>query len=367
MILIENMLMKTKKSFQKIFYLLSVMLVLALNACKHDDLQIDKPNDNFRPGYDFVKNNYDLSLFAAAIEKSGIAQQLNGTGPFTILAPSNAAFNVFGITRASDFDKMNPDTLKFLVQRHILTGRILTQDIPLNTADVRYRTLAGTELYTSTTDKEGNGTTVFFNGSHVGRKDVTIANGALHVLDRVMKSTANTTVQSWLAKRPEYSILVSGLKKFGYWDQLTGEGPYTILAPKNAVFEAAGLTADVINGLNADKYVGARLFGCYVMPKKHFFISDIVVFALINGDAFYYYTIPNDTYVMTITAGRLFLVPGDYSIGYNIEVRTNKNYPYDVLASVPGGDQKGLDNLVDNGLVQDLQGIMVLPEQALKK
>lgn len=357
--------MKTKRSFYKIFYLLPVLLMLALSACKHDDLQIDKPSDNFRPAFDFIKNNYDLSLFAAAVEKAGLGQQVNTGGPFTILAPNNAAFNIIGIKRPTDFNKMNADTLKFLVQRHILNERVQIADIPVNGIDVRYRTLAGTETYTSTALSNSQ-TSVYFNGSFVNRKDVVIANGTVHVLDRVMKSTANTTVQGWLAKRPEYSILVSALKKFGYWDELATEGPYTVLAPKNAVFEANGLTAEVIAGLNPDRYIGARLFGCYVMRKKHFFVSDLVVFSLINADAFYYYNIPNDTYIMAFTSGRSFNAAANYPMSYNIETRTNKNYPYDVLSNVRGENQKDLDNLTDNGIVQDLQGIIIQPEQALK-
>jgi len=353
--------MKTKKAFHNILYLLPLLLLLALNACKHDDLQIDKPSDNFRPAFDFVKNNYDLSLFAAAIEKTGIAQQLNGAGPFTILAPSNAAFNIIGINRPADLDKMNPDTLKFLVQRHILNERLLIQDIPVNGIDVRYRTLAGTELYASKSNRNTE-PNVYFNGSYVGRQDVNLANGALHVLNRVMKSTAKTTVQGWLAQRPEYSILVSGLKKFGYWDELATEGPYTILAPKNAVFEAAGINAADINALNPDRYIGARLFGCYVLRKKHFFISDLVVLAEINADSFYNYVIPNDTYVMTISASNFSNI-----VAYGIQVRTNAVFPYEIVTTVGGNDQKALDNLTDNGLVQDLQGVLIMPEQAIKR
>ncbi|GAA4317876.1 hypothetical protein GCM10023149_15650 [Mucilaginibacter gynuensis] len=358
--------MKKITSYHKIFYLLPWILLLVLSACKHDDLQIFKANDNFRPGFDFVKNNYDLSIFAAAIEKSGLAEQLNTAGPFTILAPANAAFNVMGINSPADLDKMNPDTLKFLVQRHILNERLQIQDIPRNSADVRYRTLASTQVYTSTAFN-GSQTDTYFDGSYVRRQDVTIANGTLHVLDRVMKADANTTVQDWLAKRPEYSTLVAGLKKFGFWDELATEGPYTVLAPKNEVFEAAGLTPAVINSLDTSRYIGARLFGCYVMPKKHLFVSDLVVFSIINGDYFYYYAIPNDTYIMTITAGRINNTAGDYSLGYGVSVRSKKNYPYDIISNVTGNNQKGLNNLVDNGLVQDLGGIMIMPDQAIKR
>jgi len=354
------------KSLKKYLYLLSALWLLALTSCKHDDLHIDKANDNFRPGFDFVKNNYDLSLFAAAIEKAGIGSELNSTGPFTILAPSNTAFNIIGINRPSDFDKMNSDTLKFLVQRHILNERIMLKDVPFNGIDVRYRTMAETELYASTVSRDNNNI-LYFNGSLASRKDVTLANGTLHVLDRVMKSTAKTTVQSWLSARPEYSILISGLKKFGFWDELATGGPYTILAPKNKEFEAKGMTAEVIAGLNVNSYIGDRLFGCYVMRKKHFFVSDFVVFSIINNDSFYYHPVANDTYIMSITAGRFnYDNIYDQSIGYNIEVRTNKNYPYEIVTNVKGQDQKAIDNLTDNGLIQDLQGVLILPEQAIK-
>ena len=354
------------KSLKKCLCLLSALWLLALNSCKHDDLHIDKVNENFRPGFDFIKNNYDLSLFAAAIEKTGIGSQLNGAGPFTILAPSNGAFNTIGINRPGDLDKMNPDTLKFLVQRHILNERIMLKDIPFNGIDVRYRTMAGTELYTSTVTRD-NSNTLYFNGSLASRKDVTLANGTLHVLDRVMKATANTTVQGWLSARPEYSILVSGLKKFGFWDELSTEGPYTILAPKNQEFEAVGMTAEAIAELNVNSYMGDRLFGCYVMRKKHFFVSDFVVLSIMNSNSFYYHPVANDTYILTITAGRFnYENVYDQSIGYNVEVRTNKNYPYDIITSVKGQDQKAIDNLTDNGLVQDLQGVLILPEQAIK-
>lgn len=354
------------KSLKRYLYLLSVLWLMGLNSCKHDDLQIDKANDNFRPAFDFVKNNYDLSLFAAAIEKTGIGQQLNSATQITILAPNNAAFNIIGINRPGDFDKMNPDTLKFLVQRHILNERIMLKDIPFNGIDVRYRTMAGTELYTSTVTRD-NSNTLYFNGSLASRKDVTLANGTLHVLDRVMKSTANITVQGWLSAKPEYSILVSGLKKFGFWDELATDGPYTVLAPKNSEFEAVGMTAEAIAALNVNSYIGDRLFGCYVMRKKHFFVSDFVVFSILNNNSFYHHPIANDTYIMTITAARIsYDNIYDQSIGFGVEVRTNKDYPYEIVSGTFGRDQKAIDNLTDNGLVQDLQGVLILPEQARK-
>jgi hypothetical protein len=103
------------------------------------------------------------------------------------------------------------------------------------------------------------------------------------------------------------------------------------------------------------------------MRKKHFFVSDFVVFSIMNNNSFYHHPMANDTYIMTITAGRInFDSLYDQSIGYNVEVRTNKNYPYDIISGVSGRNQKAIDNLTDNGLVQDLQGVLILPEQARK-
>ncbi|HWW41582.1 fasciclin domain-containing protein [Pedobacter sp.] len=354
--------MNIKRIGNTCLFLLSMLLVLSFNSCKHNDLEIDKLNDSFRPAADFVKNNYDLSLFSAAIEKAGLTQKLNGTGPFTILAPSNDAFHIMGINRPSDFDKMNPDTLKFLVERHILDRRLLVRDIPANGIDVRYHTLAGTELFTSVFSGS-KPSMIFFNGSYVTRQDVTIANGNLFVLQRVMKSTAKTTVQSWLATHAQYSIFVGALKKFGYWDELATEGSYTVFAPKNEVFEAAGLTEEVMESLNPDRYMRARLFGSYIFRKKHFFISDFYVIAQINNDGGYNRQIEDDTYYMAIggAAGAYY-----QNTAYSMEVRTMKNYPYEIVSRVGGNSQIGIDNLTDNGIVQDLQGLLILPEQALK-
>ncbi|PYF75206.1 fasciclin domain-containing protein [Pedobacter nutrimenti] len=355
--------MNIKKTGNTLLFLLPILLVLGLSSCKHTDLEIDKPNENFRPAGDFVKNNYDLSLFSAAMEKAGFTQKLNGTGPFTILAPSNEAFNLIGITRPSDFDKMNPDSLKFLVGSHILDRRLLSQDIPVNGIDIRYHTLAETEVYTSVFSGAED-PMIFFNGSYVSRLNVKIANGNLFVLKRVMKSSAKTTVQSWLAARPQYSIFVSALKKFGYWDELTSEGPYTIFAPKNEVFEANGLTAEVIAGLKPDRYIRSRLVGCYVFRKKHFFVSDFYVLTQINNDGGYGGFIEDDTYFMTIGANAGLYYKGNSS--YSIYVRTAKNYPYDPVGSAGCDVPAGIDNLTDNGIVQDLKGLLVLPEQAYK-
>ncbi|PTS97143.1 hypothetical protein DBR11_17805 [Pedobacter sp. HMWF019] len=362
--------MKRKKSFHIFFLLVMTSLLSVLNACKHNDLIVTKENENFRPAADFIKNNYDLSLFAAAIEKSGLTAELNAEGSFTVLVPDNAAFNAIGIKRATDFDRMNSDSLKHLVRRHVLTQRLLFQDIPTNGIDIRYHTLAGTEVYCSLASySKGNSAypvnELYFNGSFVNRKDITLSNGALHVLNRVMKSSPGNTVQSFLAKSTQYSIFVSGLKKFGLWDQLAEGGPFTVYAPSNQEFENAGLTEAMIAGLDPSLYYAQRLFGVYILKKRHLFISDFRVLSVVNeSESNFNIPLENDSWYIGINSTKSF--PGNV-FSYAISVTTAKDYPYDQISNVSSSLQSGIDIVVENGLVHDLQGILVLPTQALKQ
>ena len=357
--------MKNIKSIKKLLLLIPVLLLL-FNSCKHEDLEIVKENENFRVATDFIKNNYDMTLFSAALEKSGLNVQLQGTGPFTVLVPNNAAFQQIGINRPSDFDKMNPDSLKGLVQRHILNERLLIKDIPLNGVDIRYLTMAGTELYVSSANFSPGGlrnqsTDVFFNGSAVLQTDVPLANGTIHVINKVMKYTPKSTVQDWLAKRPQYSIFVSGLKKFGLWDKLATAGPFTVFAPQNKFFEEKNITVASIAALNPQIYSGQRLFGSYIFNNKHFFLSDFYVFRLINyedpvtlkvdgDDWLKYMSSLSDFYTRIVTVSMNLRTPVDFYHDFNR-----------VSVGTPGLS----DNLTDNGIVHDINGLLLLPEEAI--
>ncbi|WP_040625801.1 fasciclin domain-containing protein [Mucilaginibacter paludis] len=360
--------MKRKKFIKNILLLIPAFMLMLLNSCKHDDLQITKENENLRLGADFIRNNYDMTLFYAAIQKAGMADVLNGQGPFTILVPSNSAFQQLGITKPSDFDKMNSDSLKGMIQRHVLTQRLLFSDIPVNGVDIRYQTLAGTEVYASLAgyipgNSQYPANNLYFNGSSVTRKDVNIANGIIQVINKVMKYTPRSTVQDWLASRPQYSIFVSGLKKFGLWSQLNTTGPFTVFAPQNNVFEAQNITAASIMALDTAVYSGRRLFGGYIINKKHYFISDINVFYIINSEPAYVGHITGDSWYQVVSTTRDYFTA---DVTYSMNLRTPINYPYDNYPGAAGLLPALTDNLTDNGLVHDIQGLLLLPVQALK-
>lgn len=353
---------------------LFVLCTFTISSCKHADLTLPKPNDNMRPAGDFLKNNYDFSLFYAALEYTGLTETLNGKGPFTILAPYNQAFNELGIQFPDDFKRMNKDSLRQMMSYHILPRRLTEAEVPVNGVDVRYMTLAGTELYTSfATYAPGNAAypynKLYFGGSMAYRKDVPLANGILHVLNKVMKFYPGKTVQDWLSAHADYSIFVSGLKKFGLWDELAGAGPFTIFAPNNKAFADAGLGQSDIDTLEAGKYIGARLFGAYILYNKRYFLSDKVVFEIINSESSYNTFVRNDSSSFSLIAYEEGIYPNRipyYLITWSSPKDPSGNQIYQqVSGSIK--DFANMDHLCENGVLHDMTGLLVKPEWAVKK
>lgn len=354
--------------YRKIYLWSLLVPILLFASCKHEDLTMVKPNENLRPGADFIANNYEMTLFSAALKKLEYTEQLNAEGPFTFLVPTDQAFNDLGIYRPSDFNKMNIDSLKKVISYHILPIRLTLSDIPTNGVDIRYTTLEGSSLYASLASTAPGGgnpfNELYFCGAEVARKDVVLANGVLHVLNQVMKPNFEMTTQQWLAGRPDYTVFVAGLKKFNLWDQLSGSGPITVFAPDNQALERAGITMETLNGLDASKYKGNLLFGSYLLYDRHFFLSDAQVFSIINSNARFQYFLKNDTHFMEYMAGKSY--PG-FHMSYTLRLRTGNTIVDGVLREVTSALVGRNDNLCSNGLVHHLTEGLVRPEEAIKK
>lgn len=353
----------------KLKYILYLLIVTgAFASCKHDDLTIAVPNENIRKAGDFIKNNYEMKLFSAALDKTGYTAELNESGPYTVLVPTDRAFNELGIYSPSDLNRINPDSLKRMIAYHILPRRLRLSDIPTNGVDVRYATLEGTELYTSLASTYPSGgaqvNDLYFSGSVASRKDVVIANGVIHVLDKVMKPNFSATIKQWLEQHPDYSVFVSGLKKFNLWEQLGTSNQFTVFAPDNNSLENVGITAESLAQMDTQKYEGDLLFGVYIMYDRHYFISDPQVFSIINSESRFNYFLKNNDHYMQFSSGKDY---PDYITFYNLTLRTGSTIYDQVVKSVSSKLNAKNDNLCSNGLVHHLVDGLVTPDQAIKK
>lgn len=134
--------------------------------------------------------NPAFSTLVAAVVKAGLVDTLNGTGPFTVFAPTDAAFGAtlteLGLTQDQLLDS---PLLGDILQYHVVSGRVLKADVPVG---VDIATVLGTtETFRingalAITDEAGRVT-------NITATDVLASNGVIHVIDRVLLPSAFLT------------------------------------------------------------------------------------------------------------------------------------------------------------------------------
>jgi uncharacterized surface protein with fasciclin (FAS1) repeats len=121
--------------------------------------------------------NPDFSTLVAAVEAAGLAETLSGEGPFTVFAPTNAAFEALpeGVLDALLLPE-NKDALTSILTYHVLPAEVMAADV--TAGDVA--TVEGSTITITTDDG------VKVNDATVTSTDVDASNGVIHVIDAVL-------------------------------------------------------------------------------------------------------------------------------------------------------------------------------------
>ncbi|SEM00188.1 Fasciclin domain-containing protein [bacterium A37T11] len=82
---------------------------------------------------DHLASISSATMFSHALIRSGLADMLDHSGPYTLFVPSNEAMLAAGFANIEDVEVANPDTLAALVKRHILPGIRFTYDYRITT------------------------------------------------------------------------------------------------------------------------------------------------------------------------------------------------------------------------------------------
>ena len=122
-----------------------------------------------------VMKDPNLSLLEAALIEANMVSALEGDGPFTVFAPSNAAFNAIGIDSEDDFPEAT--VLMQILNYHVLSGAFLSNELEDGT---RGETLEGSDVRISTTSG------VMINEATVTVPDLEADNGVVHIIDEVL-------------------------------------------------------------------------------------------------------------------------------------------------------------------------------------
>ena len=118
-----------------------------------------------------------FKTLASLLQKAGLALTLEGKGPFTVFAPTDAAFAKVPKATLASLAK-NKAELRAVLLYHVVKGKVTAaQAMKLHSA----KTLEGKSLSIKVRDGE-----VIVGGATVIRANVTASNGVIHVINRVL-------------------------------------------------------------------------------------------------------------------------------------------------------------------------------------
>ncbi len=128
---------------------------------------------------EIASSNPDFSTLVTAVSEAGLADTLSGEGPFTVFAPTNAAFEALP---AGTLDTLLEDptgALTDILKLHVISGDV---DSAAATAAVGtcVETLGGKVLI----GQDGDNLT--FGGATITDVDIEASNGTIHVIDGVV-------------------------------------------------------------------------------------------------------------------------------------------------------------------------------------
>jgi len=186
-----------------------------------------------------VASNPEFSILVEAVVAANLQGTLSGAGPFTVFAPTNAAFAALLTELGTSKEALFADTalLTKVLTYHVVPSRVLKAEVPVGPA---ITTVNGETLTVNAalaiTDRRGR-------TSNITDTDVLTSNGVIHVIDKVILpqnitlSTQRNIVQQAQAL-PQFSILVEAVVAANLQGVLSGNGPFTVFAPTNAAFAA---------------------------------------------------------------------------------------------------------------------------------
>ena len=180
----------TLKNLAKFAFGLSLLVAtgLAPNATAFAN-DSDVKKSNLASSADIVDTAVAAGSFttlAKALEAAGLIDALKGQGPFTVFAPTDAAFAKLPAgTIASLLKPENKEKLQAILLYHVVAGKVTAADVmKLNGRQVK--TLQGGMFKVST--KHG----VRVDKSNVTQTDIGASNGVIHVIDTVLMPPAPT-------------------------------------------------------------------------------------------------------------------------------------------------------------------------------
>jgi transforming growth factor-beta-induced protein len=227
----------------KIWTLLAlVAVVVGFSACEKEE---EPTPTNEQTIVEIAAADDQFSTLVSALQRVNLDATLSGDGPFTVFAPTNAAFTALGV----DLGSLSDAELTEILLYHVLGGSVESGDLQEGQTYATTASANGPDGTQLSVLIERAGSTVTVNGvSPVSTADIIARNGVIHVVDQVLLPL---DVVGHASANSNFSELVAALVAApgDLPTALAGDGPFTVFAPLNSAFEAiattvAGLTPE---------------------------------------------------------------------------------------------------------------------------
>ena len=132
---------------------------------------------------DTARSAGGFETLLTAVEAAGLTSTLKGEGPFTVFAPTDAAFAALPAGTVEELLKPeNRERLAGVLTYHVVPGKVMSSDLA---EGMKAATVQGAEV---TITLEGGAKV---NGANVTTADIPASNGVIHVIDQVILPPAN--------------------------------------------------------------------------------------------------------------------------------------------------------------------------------
>jgi len=176
----------------------------------------------------------NLSTLVTALKAGNLVATLEGTGPFTVFAPTDEAFaKLPSLYRQLLLDPKNVKTLQKVLTYHVSAGAVLSKDIVDKEV---IRTVEGQDVIAHVTKAHDDH--IMINDAYVTTADVVASNGVIHIVDSVLMPPDMLAIGNLTAATPGLTTLATALKAAELVDTLNTAGPFTVFAPTDEAFAA---------------------------------------------------------------------------------------------------------------------------------
>lgn len=217
------------------FLVLIILSATMFVSCSDDD--DDNPEVEGDSIVDIATSTPSLSSFTEALEVAGLTSTFDGSGTFTVFAPTNDAFQEL-LDSNSDWSSLGDipvATLGLVLKYHVLATEVPSSAL----SDTYVNTLAMAQDESISLQVKTTGGVVFDGSAMPVRTDIDADNGIIHVVDKVMLPN---NIVDFALDNPNFSTLVAALTDdrhtTNFVEVLSGDGPFTVFAPTNTAFQA---------------------------------------------------------------------------------------------------------------------------------